>query len=758
MVHFLDLDMPRFPHKTIDEFIGFILAIFLISIAILGARASTITGVNDTMSRGKVGTAANHAISFVTPSGASEGQTMTVTFPPAFGASGMTENDVDLFDDGLAVTTAPDCAGVEQAAVAWTGNTLSFQICPGDGGAFAPGSTVMIAIGTNAVDSGVGVNRIMNPSVPGSYRITIGGSFSDSGVAAVTISVDDSVGVTACVGDVCNVAPPPPPLPPIVSTEPIVGASTGPNQTPPPQISNLLIDEITASTARVSWHTDIMSDSHVLLGLTTDYGAVRGDSVRTQDHSVLLMGLASGLTYHLEARSMGYFGDIGVSKDMAFSTLSIKTIFLPQITDILLESVSGYDAEISWKTDVPTYWEIDFGRTANYGNEVNDADFDILHEATLGNLSAATTYHFRIVAIDANGNRAESDDQIFTTFDSVPPVILMPHVENIAPHSADIVWQTNKPATGGVSYGASAAYESGDVLETDGFATAHRVALVGLLSGTSYHYEIEQTDKMNNDAESNDMVFSTTVSAESPEAPGKIITPPKNAVAFGSGALPLTVNGVQAGIVGNGLTAAPGSLVGVALPPELTEKPVANITVGVGEQAYRTNGTDTTYFQTPLAPGETPVTVTVNYTDGSSAYSQWNLKIAVAGSVYEQLNGKQVPIAGSLVTVLENGEPWDGAKYGQNNTQTTDVRGGFSFFLPKGNYSLKIEKNGYKTQITGVRQYDGPVSDSIKMAKISQNPTNSQTYWILLLILIILSLLEISHDLSQKNSKKRLHT
>jgi hypothetical protein len=199
-------------------------------------------------------------------------------------------------------------------------------------------------------------------------------------------------------------------------------------------------------------------------------------------------------------------------------------------------------------------------------------------------------------------------------------------------------------------------------------------------------------------------------------------------------------------------------LVGVALPPELTEKPVANITVGVGEQAYRTNGTDTTYFQTPLAPGETPVTVTVNYTDGSSAYSQWNLKIAVAGSVYEQLNGKQVPIAGSLVTVLENGEPWDGAKYGQNNTQTTDVRGGFSFFLPKGNYSLKIEKNGYKTQITGVRQYDGPVSDSIKMAKISQNPTNSQTYWILLLILIILSLLEISHDLSQKNSKKRLHT
>lgn len=752
------IDMLRLKSRTAGEFFGIFFAIFLVSIALFGARAATVIGASDTLTRAKIGTLANHAIIFTTPSGAPEGSNMAVTFPAEFGAAGMTENDVDLFDNGLPVTTAPDCSGVEQAAVAWVGNTLSFQICPGDGGAFIPGSTVTILIGTNAVLSGVGVNRLTNPAAAGSYRLVIGGSFGDSGFASVAISAEDSIGITACVGDVCNGTPPPPP-PPVVA--PIVGGGTGPGQTPPPQISDLVIDQITSSTARISWHTDIMSDSHILYGLTTDYGAVMGGDARTQDHLVMLMGLGSGLTYHIKARSVGYFGDVGLSGDHTFTTLPAKTSIFPEISDIRLESISGDEAIITWQTNVPTYYLVEFGRTASYGNEVENGQFDVAHEATLGNLSPATDYHFRIIAIDENGNRAILSDQTFTTFDTVPPAISGVHVENIMPHSADIVWNTSKSATGGVQYGPSASYQSGEALEAGGFSVNHRVTLGNLELGTFYHFKIFQTDRMGNDTQSDDKTFLTAILPLPPSnvPPSQV---PKNAVAIGSGNFLLTVNNVPTEIVANVGTATPGSVIGLKLPDELTVKPIDNATVQVGDKSYKISvqpdGSHGVYFAAPQTNGNVPITVIINYKDGSSVYSRFNFMIAAAGVIYEVDKDQKIPIPGATVTILQNGIQWDGSQYGQNNTQTTDKSGKYFFYLPKGNYSLKIEKNGYISQITEIRQYDGAVSDSIKMSKIRQNSINFNTYWILLLILIILILFEISLYLSQKNSKDGLHT
>ena len=757
--------MSRLFRKTADEYIGIFLAIFLVSIAVFSAHASTITGASDAMTRVKAGTLSNHTIVFTTMSGASEGSTMTVTFPTEFGAAGMTENDVDLFDNGLPVTTAPDCSGAEQAAAVWLGNTLSFQICPGDGGSFAPGSAVTILIGTNAVGSGVGANRLTNPAAVGSYRLIIGGSFGDSGFATVAISFEDEIGVTACVGDACNGAPPPPPPPPAPVTVPIVGGSTGPGQTPPPRIIGLVINEITVSTARITWSTDIASNSYVLYGTGAAYGEVMGNDDRVQAHSIVLLGLKPGTTYHAMTRSMGFFGDVGVSADQMFTTLMAKSTIPPQISDIIMEMIGGNEATVIWKTDVPTYWEIDFGRTESYGNEVNEALFDTLHTATIGNLSPNTLYHFQIVATDGYGGIAASSDQTFTTFDTIAPSISLVRVEFISPHSVDIVWQTDKPATGGVKFGISAAYESGEKAESTGYATLHRVSLTKLAAGTLYHFGIFQTDQSDNDAQNNDGIFLTAFQPAAPEGSIALIAPiqpSKNVMAIGSGILLLTVNNVPTGIAANVATATTGSVVGLGLPDELTAKPIDNAAVQVGDEAYkisvRTDGSYGVYFTAPQTNGNVPITVLTNYKDGSSAYSQFNLMIAAAGDVYEVVNDQKISVTGATVTILQNGMPWDGSQYGQNNIQTTDKGGKYSFYLPKGNYSLKIEKNGYISQITDIRQYNGIVSDTIKIAKVRQNLINLNPYWILLLILIILILFEILLNLSEKNSRNRLRT
>jgi hypothetical protein len=716
--------MFRFKKRTVDEFVGAILAIFLISVSFLCVRAAQVTGVNDTMSRGKVAMASNHDLSFVTPSGAGEGSTMTVTFPAGFGTSGMTAGDVDLFDNGLPVSTAPDCSGTEQAAAVWLGNTLSFQICPGDGGAFAPGSTVTIVIGTDAIDYGVGVNRVINPAAAGAYRLAIGGSFGDSGFAPVSVALDDSVDVTACIGDACNIAPPPPPPPVVI--EPKIGGSTGPEQTPPPQISGVTIDQITVTTARISWHTDIASNSYVRYGSSALYDQIYGANDNVTDHSVVLIGLKPGTEYYLAARSMDVFGNVEISSENTFTTLSVKTAVLPQITDIILESVGGTDATITWKTDMPTYWEIDFGRTNNYGNEVNNGAFDTTHSAALGNLSPDTAYHFRILAIDANGDQAYSSDQSFMTFDTIPPAIFLLHVEFITPNSADIVWQTNKPATGGVKYGVSEAYENGEIIESAGYTNVHRVSLSGLSAGTSYHVKVFQTDQSGNDSQSGDTTFLTASILSAPMAartnlPPLPIVPQKNLVAIGSEALPVTVNGVPTEIVANILSTVIEGTIGIELPDALTAKTLKEAVLQVGSDTYEfAQGPDGIYrvfFAAPPAPGTVPAVVRLEYADGTAAYAKWNINIAAPGTVYEIINGKNVPVPGARVTVLKNGVPWNGAQYGQNGVDQTKANGEYSIFVPKDNYSLKIEKNGYATKIIELTQTPGPVSVQIQINK-----------------------------------------
>ncbi len=714
--------MFRFTKRTVDEFIGVFLAIFLISAAFLSVRAAQVTAVSDTMSRGKVSTAANHNVVFVTPSGAAEGSTMSVTFPTGFGTSGMTADDVDLFDNGLPVSTAADCYGTEQAAAVWLGNTLSFQICPGDGGAFAPGSTVSIVIGTDAVDYGVGVNRVINPAVSGAYRLAIGGSFGDTGSAPISIGLDDQVGVTACIGEACNIAPPPPP----VVIQPVIGGSSGPGQTPAPRMIGVTIDQITVTTARISWQTDIASNSYVRYGLSSSYGQVYGINDYVTDHSLVLIGLKPGTTYHLAARSMGVFGDVAISADQTFTTLSVKKAVLPQISDIVLESIGGTEVVVSWKTDVPTYWEIDFGRTDNYGNEVNNGVFDTAHTTTLGNLSPNTTYHFHILATDANGDQAYSPDQSFTTFDTIAPAISLAHVEFITPHSADVVWQTNKPATGGVRFGPSALYEGGEAIETTGFATLHRVSLTNLNAGTLYHYKIFQTDHSGNDAQSADQIFLTgsIVAVPMPPGPNKPEIPGQGtskAVAIGSGQIIATVNGVPAEITANLMNAIVDGIIGLQLPDSLTSKTTSSALVQVGNDTYAfTQGTDGAYrvfFAASASSGTVPVTVTIKYADGASVYASWKLEVVPGGTIFENVNGTKVPVPGAKVTILKNGMPWDGSVYGQNGYEESAPNGGYGFFVPKDTYSLKIEKNGYKTKIIEIKPSLGPINEQIGLDK-----------------------------------------
>lgn len=89
---------------------------------------------------------------------------------------------------------------------------------------------------------------------------------------------------------------------------PTSGPTAVPTPTPTPApaapvIANIVESNITASSARISWTTDIAADSAVLYGLTTALGSTISDPALTASHGLNLTGLTKNTNYFYAVRS-----------------------------------------------------------------------------------------------------------------------------------------------------------------------------------------------------------------------------------------------------------------------------------------------------------------------------------------------------------------------------------------------------------------------------------------------------------------------
>jgi hypothetical protein len=154
---------------------------------ILRAHADQLETLTDTLSTSQPDIGADHTIRFVTPTGiAADDSTIVVSLPAGFDVSTITEDDIDVTDDGVDLTTAPACGAV-QAAVTVVGQDITIQVCNGGGGAIGATSIVTIKIGTNATTSGTGTHKIVNHASAGSYVLGITGTMADVGYTRLVI-------------------------------------------------------------------------------------------------------------------------------------------------------------------------------------------------------------------------------------------------------------------------------------------------------------------------------------------------------------------------------------------------------------------------------------------------------------------------------------------------------------------------------------------------------------------------------------------
>lgn len=270
-----------------------IAAVFFTAVIVVAqTNAATVTKANDYISTLVAGQSANHKLVFTTLNGVLEGQNIQLTFSSAFDTSSITEDDVDLYDDGSVLTTAVDCSGAENASVAVAADVVTITICSGDGGAIAALSEVTIDIGNQASSSGTGLNQIINPASVGTYFISIGGTFEDSGSIALPISLKGTAGISATV---TQVAPP---------GGGGGGGGGGAGDVSAPVISNIVVSNISDTSATITWDTNENGNSQVYYGLTdtVEIGSV-SDLNMKQAHSIELVGLQQGTLHYFKVRS-----------------------------------------------------------------------------------------------------------------------------------------------------------------------------------------------------------------------------------------------------------------------------------------------------------------------------------------------------------------------------------------------------------------------------------------------------------------------
>jgi PKD repeat protein len=87
----------------------------------------------------------------------------------------------------------------------------------------------------------------------------------------------------------------------------------------------------------------------------------------------------------------------------------------PVFSSVQASSIGANSATITWNTDEPATSRVDYGTTSTYGQNVTDGTLTTSHSLTVNNLTAETTYHYRVTSVDGSGNSGSSTDYTFTT-------------------------------------------------------------------------------------------------------------------------------------------------------------------------------------------------------------------------------------------------------------------------------------------------------------------------------------------------------
>ena len=161
-------------------------------------------------------------------------------------------------------------------------------------------------------------------------------------------------------------------------------------------------------------------------------------------------------------------------------------------------AISDNSATISWSTDRNSDSKIEYGTSSGnyYTTEPYVPTQVTAHVITLTNLQPSTTYYYKALWTDTDGNTGSSQESTFTT--NPPPEVSNVSVNNVGLHSAYISFAISNAVQAQVQYGTTTAFGGNNTIQTSPTTGTYSVPLLNLSSGTQYYYRIVMTDQSGN--------------------------------------------------------------------------------------------------------------------------------------------------------------------------------------------------------------------------------------------------------------------
>lgn len=281
----------------------------------------------------------------------------------------------------------------------------------------------------------------------------------------------------------------------------------------PPVVSNVVVSNITVTSADITWQTDEPSISWIEYGPGRSFtrGEIFGAGEYETNYELTLRNLDEEMSYAYTIISVDEHGNRSWTIPAYIRTISDD----PVISDISVFTTTT-SAAIVWTTSEPATGKIDYGFTSSYGlSSPVDMSYKYSHLIELPNLETNRTYHYQITSSDEIGNTTTTNDLTFTTAssssDTTPAIIDNIIVSNLQPNSAQISWDTSEDTISWVAYGTNNNYSIGSINNSNDFNNSYSVTLAPLLSDKTYYYKIFSIDPSGNRSTSDELTFKTLV-------------------------------------------------------------------------------------------------------------------------------------------------------------------------------------------------------------------------------------------------------
>ena len=171
-------------------------------------------------------------------------------------------------------------------------------------------------------------------------------------------------------------------------------------------------------------------------------------------------------------------------------------------------SVKTKTATIGWSTARTASSFVKYGKTSgSYGEEVGSSTQLASHTIILTGLDPGTTYYYKVLWTDEDGNTGSSDEYSLVT--NAAPFVSAVKFSNVNINSAYVHFTIKSSVKATIQYGKTISYGATNSLSTSTSESSYTVVLDSLTEGTPYHLRIAGEDEEGNVYYSDDYTFET---------------------------------------------------------------------------------------------------------------------------------------------------------------------------------------------------------------------------------------------------------